>query len=47
MQAVGEGHSVITQDLLPLKTTLKCDALHQSRSGFKKQRDFPVTYEKL
>lgn len=47
MQAMGEGHSEITQDLFPLKITLKCNALHQSRSGFKKQRNFLVAYEKL
>lgn len=42
MQAVGEGHSAITQDLFPLKTTLKSNALHQPRSGFKMQRNFLV-----
>lgn len=31
MQVVGEGYSAITQDLFPLKITLKCNALHQIR----------------
>lgn len=35
MQAVGEGNSAITQDLFPLKTTLKCNTLRQSRSDLK------------
>lgn len=35
MQAVGEGNSTITQDLFPLKMTLKCNALYQSRAGLK------------
>lgn len=37
MQAVGEGHSAITQDLFPLKTTLKSNALHHLDQALKRK----------
>lgn len=47
MQAVGEGHSAITQDLFPLKTTLKCNVIHQSRSGLKSKEISWLLMKKL
>lgn len=47
MQAVGEGHSAITQDLFPLKTTLTCNVIHQSRSCLKSKEISWLLMKKL